>query len=224
MYADQKQMVKKKVAFNKSSKKRTGGGPYEEKVLSLAEEQILAAAGIEVAVEGLKNVQSFGSVQIECSQTKNLNGSLENIDDLPCSSPCALTDTEESQIQCIFSSLMGTDENVEEKNSQPTKEKRKELPKISQRAKENKTTLLQKNITSTESYHKEMLQKFDTLIQINKRNLELKEKEVEVASQLLEIKKKTLEMKEMKQELEMQIKAMELQIRKKELETLDMNL
>lgn len=85
MYADQKQLVKRKVALNKSSKKRTGGGPYEEKVLSFAEGQILAAAGIEVAVEGLKNIQSFGSVQIECPQTKNLNGSLKNIDDLPSS-------------------------------------------------------------------------------------------------------------------------------------------
>ena len=32
VYADQKQLIKRKLTFKKSSK-RTGGGPYEEKVL-----------------------------------------------------------------------------------------------------------------------------------------------------------------------------------------------
>lgn len=61
MYADQKHQVKKKLSFNKASKKQTGGGPYEEKLLTSSEEQILEAAGLSAAVEGLCSVASFGT-------------------------------------------------------------------------------------------------------------------------------------------------------------------
>ncbi|XP_075147833.1 uncharacterized protein LOC142221867 [Haematobia irritans] len=61
VYTDQKHSVKKKLSFNKASLKRTGGGPYEEKKLSAADEQISEAAGLTAAVEGLVSVESFGS-------------------------------------------------------------------------------------------------------------------------------------------------------------------
>ena len=41
---------------------RTVGGPYEKRVLSKVDEQVLTATGIEVAVEGLKNIKTFESV------------------------------------------------------------------------------------------------------------------------------------------------------------------
>ena len=51
--------IKKEIVFNKESRKRTGGGPFEELALSSAEELILEAAGIEVAVDGLFFVKPF---------------------------------------------------------------------------------------------------------------------------------------------------------------------
>ncbi|XP_049302130.1 uncharacterized protein LOC125775513 [Bactrocera dorsalis] len=65
VFADQKHNIKKKISFNKASKQRTGGGPYEEKLLTAAEEQLLQATGIDVAVEGLTVVKSFGNVEPE---------------------------------------------------------------------------------------------------------------------------------------------------------------
>ncbi|XP_049317088.1 uncharacterized protein LOC125779940 [Bactrocera dorsalis] len=61
VFADQKHNVKKKLSFNKASKQRTGGGPYEEKYLTTAEEQLLQATGMDVAVEGLGEVRTFGN-------------------------------------------------------------------------------------------------------------------------------------------------------------------
>lgn len=99
MFADQKQLVKKKLSFNKSSRKKTGGGPFEEKPLSVVEEQILEAAGIDKAVAGLKDVRIFGS------QHQQLNvGTYEN------SSPSVEEEFAES-----ISEIMDTDEMEETK-------------------------------------------------------------------------------------------------------------
>lgn len=48
----------KKTLFNKAAKRKTGGGPYEEKFITNVEEQIIEASGLEVAVEGLQNVMN----------------------------------------------------------------------------------------------------------------------------------------------------------------------
>lgn len=61
VYTDQKHNTKKKLSHNKASKKKTGGGPYDEIILSVAEEQIVEAAGLTAAVAGLVNVECFGS-------------------------------------------------------------------------------------------------------------------------------------------------------------------
>ncbi|XP_049301856.1 uncharacterized protein LOC105224118 isoform X7 [Bactrocera dorsalis] len=72
VFADQKHNVKKKLSFNKASKQRTGGGPYEEKYLTTAEEQQLQATGMDVAVEGLGEVRTFGNSTLKKSLSKSL--------------------------------------------------------------------------------------------------------------------------------------------------------
>lgn len=47
------------MSFNKSSRKQTGGGLFQEKFISENEEQIIAASGLEAAVEGIQ-VNTFG--------------------------------------------------------------------------------------------------------------------------------------------------------------------
>lgn len=64
--------MKRKLSFNKTSKKETGGGPFKEKLLSAAEEQIVEAAGLTAAVEGLSSVKTFGT-------SMNIDEILENI-------------------------------------------------------------------------------------------------------------------------------------------------
>ena len=45
--------------FNKKSKAKTGGGPYEEMVPTKADELIISASGLEASVEGLSNTKTF---------------------------------------------------------------------------------------------------------------------------------------------------------------------
>ncbi|XP_037826181.1 uncharacterized protein LOC119614145 [Lucilia sericata] len=74
VFTDQKHQVKKKLSFNMASKKKTGGGPYEEMPLTPAEEQILQAAGLEASVEGLSSIKSFGSSKV----IDNIMGEIES--------------------------------------------------------------------------------------------------------------------------------------------------
>ncbi|XP_039969667.1 uncharacterized protein LOC120781510 [Bactrocera tryoni] len=85
VFADQKHNVKKKLSFNKASKQRTGGGPYEEKYLTTAEEQLLQATGMDVAVEGLGEVRTFGNSTPEKEPVEKLMAKLlySDEDDVP---------------------------------------------------------------------------------------------------------------------------------------------
>ncbi|XP_061387069.1 uncharacterized protein LOC133322017 [Musca vetustissima] len=87
VYADQKQQVKKKLSFNKASKNQTGGGPYEEELLTQSEELILEAAGLSAAVEGLSSVQSFGAKKgMEVDRKENDEEELMDVEnDMDCS-------------------------------------------------------------------------------------------------------------------------------------------
>lgn len=87
VYADQKQHVKKKLSFNKASKNQTGGGPYEEKLITQSEELILEAAGLSAAVEGLSSVQSFGAKKgMEVNRKENDEEELMDVEnDMDCS-------------------------------------------------------------------------------------------------------------------------------------------
>ncbi|XP_065368830.1 uncharacterized protein LOC135961261 [Calliphora vicina] len=215
VYADQKQNVKKKIQFNKSSKKRTRGGPFEEKILSQVEEQIVAAAGLEASVDGLTIVKSFGfqskTVEDIVSATTQ-----ENSRDISCTS---LFSDDEEMPENISSLIENKD--VGEKEKAVAKNA---PPKIYKKERETKTILLKKNMMTTELYQKEMLKRLDKIIEIENKNLELKEKEVDISSQLLDLKIKIFKMKERGQNLSTQIKEMELQIRKKELEKLNMDI
>ncbi|XP_036327971.1 uncharacterized protein LOC118740516 [Rhagoletis pomonella] len=51
VFADQRQNVKKKLSFNKASKQKTGGGPYQEKLLTASEELLLQATAMDVSME-----------------------------------------------------------------------------------------------------------------------------------------------------------------------------
>lgn len=175
---------------------------------------------MDVAVKGLSNIRCFGS-ENNCTPTNenDVEIAISQNNEIACPSPCLISDSEE-QVQREFSSLMEIDFNTEEEKLEQTKtnKKYKELPKI--RIKENKTSLLKKNIMSVELYQEEMLKRLDKLIEISNKRVELKVTEVELANQLLKIKKKKLQMSEMEHEMTTQIKAMDLEIRRKELATI----
>ncbi|TMW46030.1 hypothetical protein DOY81_008891 [Sarcophaga bullata] len=57
---ENKKMFWRSFCFNKPSKQKTGGGPYQEMILTSAEEQIIQATGVDLHVEGLSSVKTFG--------------------------------------------------------------------------------------------------------------------------------------------------------------------
>ncbi|KAI8114878.1 hypothetical protein CVS40_12788 [Lucilia cuprina] len=149
IYADQKQLVKKKVSFNKSSKnKKTGGGPFEEKHLSVAEEQILEAAGIEVSVVGLQEICSFGKKNQEVEQ---------------CNSSEGTSTSQGNEADEYISEVMDIVDN-EENEEMPKKDRSLHLPITRKEPRETKTSLLKNNISANDKYHAEVLKRLDKII------------------------------------------------------------
>lgn len=194
----------------------------------------MAAAGIEVAVEGLKNIKTFGSaMQIkkgedllkakDCSDNIFATTSQNNTScNDSFTSACIIFDNEEVHTENISSCTEIEDNDEENEKAVVIKKvKPKIMAKINRR--ETKTTLLKKNITATDLYHNEVLKRLDNIIEINNKKLELKKNEIELTGQLVSIKQKTLQIKERAENINIQIKQTELQIRKRELENLNMN-
>ncbi|KAI8114860.1 hypothetical protein CVS40_12793 [Lucilia cuprina] len=86
---------------------RTGGGPFEEKILSQVEEQIVAAAGLEASVDGLTNVKSFGFQSKPVEDIVSVT-TQENSRDISLFS-------DDEEMQENISSLIGTEDDGEKK-------------------------------------------------------------------------------------------------------------
>lgn len=109
------------------------------------EEQILVAAGIEVAVEGLKNVKSFGSV-LQNKSMEDLSASTSQQKHYESPTPSPTSDEEEVHIESELSMLVDSSDDSDEEKSVPIKQKPiyKVLPKKIKEQRETKTTLIKK--------------------------------------------------------------------------------
>lgn len=146
-------MVKKKLSYNKSSIKKTGGGPFNEKPLSVADEKILEAAGLDVAVAGLQEVRTFGSQNQQHKEIDdNTTVSCEESDDL-------------------IEKLMDTFE--EDDTPKKTVSVHCGSSSSKKEPRETKTILLKNNICATETYHNEVLKRLDKIIQIKEKKMEM---------------------------------------------------
>ncbi|XP_036329832.1 uncharacterized protein LOC118741973 [Rhagoletis pomonella] len=181
-FADQKYQAKKKLSFNKSSKQRTGGGPYQEKVITAAEEMIIEAAGLEVCVEGNKSVPAFGSIPATQAST-NSSGSNVSSD-------------EES-----LSSLPGPSTAVYTPRGRKTPQSKTPRKKSGS---DEKLALLQENVKSVSDFHRNLDTKVDKL-------LETQEKLLLVQERMLEIKEEKHRSQQEAREIDLQIKRLELE-------------
>lgn len=171
-----------------SSKKKTGGGPYEEMLLTSAEEQIVQAAGIGATVEGLSSTKTFGA--------------LKEIDE-PNTNECLLAETiDDSDNDNIEPEVFEVLENKTE--SKVVKNKatigNKQITKS-----ESKLDLLRSNLEKFEDSQNTLNTKLDRLLQLLEKSNELKEKifklKEEEHTANLAVKKVDLEIKTL--ELEM---------------------
>lgn len=182
VFSDQKQSVKRKFLYNKSSLKKTEGGPYKEKILNSVEEQILEAAGIAVAVDGLTKITVHGSKP-----------------DLPPEDlETSFFDAPPQDLNSSFLYVFDSDED--DSNLQhPEKKPKLQIPEILLKNKSSKTNF-KENLKYADEFYKQLFDKIDSLI---------------------ELKKKTVAIKEAEHNINMEIKRIELQIKIKELEKLN---
>lgn len=162
MFADQKFNAKKKVSFNKASKKKTGGGPYEEMVITSAEEQIIQASGLDVAVEGLSSVTSFGKPKTK-EKEQDVNKSLQLL----------LEDEDDIDVRAEDD----VDEYVE-----------KEKPRQYTKSSDSKLTILKSHIQTTEEHQRDQNSKHDHIVSLKVKSLKIKERMESFKERSLKIK------------------------------------
>ncbi|XP_036340153.1 uncharacterized protein LOC118749460 [Rhagoletis pomonella] len=170
VFADQKQNVKKKLSFNKASKQRTGGGPYEEKPLTAADEQIVQAAGLDVSVEGLHSVRCFGNL---LPQNESAQEAIEEtVEEFLAS------DEEES--------------GSKKEDEYPTTSRKS----VKAQGKTEKLALLKLHLNASEESQSNISSKLDRLIALKERSVALKEEahKANMAVKELELKIKRLEL------------------------------
>lgn len=173
-----------------SSKKKTGGGPYEEMLLTSAEEQIVQAAGIGATVEGLSSTKTFGALkEIDEPNTKAVECLLaETIDD---------SDNDNIELE-VFEVLENKTESKVVENKATIRNK--QITKS-----DSKLDLLRSNLEKFEDSQNTLNTKLDRLLQLLEKSNELKEKifklKEEEHTANLAVKKVDLEIKTL--ELEM---------------------
>lgn len=194
-----KSSTRKKISFNKASKQKTGGGPYQEMILTSAEEQIIQATGVDLHVEGL-SVKTYG---------KPRSPSKCEVDELVNESMQSILENEES------------DDVVNEyvEKEQPRRFVKKE--------KIIKQSIVSSHVEKTEAFQRELLLKTDCVLALltshTKKMEEYKQEENAKLQRLLLIKERSLNIKEEEHRANMAIKQVELQIKTLELEVLKQN-
>ncbi|XP_054734449.1 uncharacterized protein LOC129241926 [Anastrepha obliqua] len=195
VYADQKYNAKRKLSFNKSSKRQTGGGPYQQRALTPAEELIVEAAGLEASVSGNRMVQTYGSSQ---------------------PAPVAVASRPASSASASSRSVPSRSSSNSPASCTPS---RLVVPTPRRRT-TNKASLLEENIKLTADHHKAMGQKIDRLLQIKERQLEIDERQLEISERQIAVSSRILAMKEEKHRAIIAVKEIDLKIKSIELNQL----
>lgn len=158
------------MSFNKESRKRTGGGPFQELALSSAEELILEAAGIEVAVDGLSFVEPFPK---KVSKT-NVDEILEEIQ---------VEDTSQSE----YKEDVGSGEVTVKVNKKTT-------------SSETKINLLERNLKKIEESKLDIGSKLDRLLELKERSLKIKieQHSAEMKKLKIDLEIKAIELEKLK--------------------------
>lgn len=190
VFADQKHSVKKKLSFNKFSKTKTGGGPYEEKVLTAAEEMISEASGLSTAVEGLEKVKSFGSTSAADEAYEDVmlleDEEIENVSNVVEESARRKGRKQRSDEKC----------SILKENISATQKWRGE--------KSEKIDRLIELQEKSNSYQKEQLRKLNKVIRLKEKSLKLKEAEHQINMEVkkMDLEIKTLELEVLKQKMQ----------------------
>ncbi|XP_050339417.1 uncharacterized protein LOC126765722 [Bactrocera neohumeralis] len=103
VWSDWKGCVRKKIAHNKSETRATGGGPFNQFVLSCTEEKIAELCGLYTCVEGIPQSSSFG---VQCD---NSNESSDDENPTPSTSAVATRTRRPNSMQACIKEHMATE-------------------------------------------------------------------------------------------------------------------
>ncbi|XP_067633133.1 uncharacterized protein [Eurosta solidaginis] len=200
VYADQKYQAKRKLTFNRSSKSRTGGGPYEEKLITSAEENIIEASGLEATVEGLQTVQTWGNISKGFSQHLfespiEVSKDFDEIEFLQAEMPSVEIDTNNPTTSTR--KIKVSDYDIEEYNVPSTSKRRRKV------CEDPKLTLLEQNLKSANEAKLNMDDKLGRLVDIQER--------------MLQIQERTLQIREEKHKRFCALNDLEIELRKRDL-------
>ncbi|XP_053960803.1 uncharacterized protein LOC128864993 [Anastrepha ludens] len=209
VYADQKYNAKRKLSFNKISKRQTGGGPYQQRALTPAEEVIVEAAGLEASVSGNSMVQTYGSSQPAPVAVASR----------PASSASASSRSSGRNSNHSTSSVPSRSSSNSPASCTPSRP----VAPTPRRRTINKASLLEENIKLTADHHKAMGQKIDRLLQIKERQLEIDERQLEISERQLAVSRRILAIKEEKHRAIIAVKELNLKIKSIELNQLKVN-
>lgn len=166
-------------------------------MLTVAEEQIVEAAGLTAAVAGLVNVKCFGSATNQSSDKSNDR-----------------SDIDENNKSSAISELESSDIDVELPTTSQSRRPKKKVGKYT------KIELIHENIGQLKDWQSDVGQKLNKVIEIKERSLKVKEETNRKLDKLISLKEKDLRLKQIEHDANMSSKDIDLQIKTLELEVL----
>ncbi|XP_050335618.1 uncharacterized protein LOC126762709 [Bactrocera neohumeralis] len=144
-----KNTKQKKRFFNKASKQRTGGGPYNEKLNTATDELLIEAAGLEACVEGITNVSAFENNPTTQASTFIVN-----------------CDSSDEEANPFLGSLPGPTTSTHSLLATTTTTSTEKTPRRPWRKSKSdeKLELLQQNMKSLSDFQKSIDQKLEKLV------------------------------------------------------------
>lgn len=165
-------------------------------ILTSAEEQIIQATGVDLHVEGLSAVKTYGKPNV--------------------SNTCDLDAAISESMQSILE-----DDASEDINDYVEKEKPRSYAK---KEKDSKMSILSSHVVSTEDYQRELLSKTNQMLLLlnsHTQNMEeYKQEQNQILERLIKIKERSLNIREEEHKTNTEIKQVELEIKKLQLQLL----
>ncbi|XP_067622649.1 uncharacterized protein [Eurosta solidaginis] len=181
-FSDQRYQAKK-LSFYKQSKKKTGGGPYQEKTITATEEAIIEAAGLEVCVAGDENVIAYGRARATLTSSKNSESYSASSDD--------------ESLSCLPGSSTAPPAAIVDRTPRSKTPGKKS-------SSEQKMALLQENLKTVSDFQRGLDEKLDRLLDVQERFLL-------VQQCILQIKEEKYRRQKEASQIDLQIKRLELE-------------
>lgn len=177
--------MKRKLVNNKKHIKATGGGPSREIPLSGMEEEVVALLQLEVAVEGIEGVSSYGimAASSEPSTSAAISGYMEEVLDSP------LNDYH-SDIQ---TGNVGSESPANTRKRRREEDSTLELLKEQINIQRNLAKCVENGVNVNATAMKDLINETTKIRKVSEKMYEVAKKSVKLQEEIVELKKRKLE-------------------------------